>query len=126
MKKIIISVLIISLLVLPNGINAKKQINTTKNQVLNETKEELLISFLVPYITKAVLDHYDGTKQFWRTKIINVDNLRPGSYQAFRFSVKIETFVGPHNPPYSTDKLTFEKKGKKIELISYEEGIQRK
>ncbi|WP_424923072.1 DUF3888 domain-containing protein [Aureibacillus halotolerans] len=75
------------------------QSQNTKQQLI----EDALILSLSPVMQEAV-DHYFGTTtQYWRPKLLHI-----GKDPATIFTVhmQVETFVGPHNPPYHLVNLT--------------------
>lgn len=91
----------------------------TNEQVTTKEMEQILFAFLNPYIAKAVKQYYGLNRQFWKQQILEIENLGEGEYYAFRIKVKVETFVGPHGPPFGEEFITFEKRREKIKIIDF-------
>lgn len=77
--------------------------------------QQLILSMLFPYIEKSVENHYGELRQYMNAGIIDIEKIKEG----FKIKVIIETFVGPHNPPYGLDTITFIKSDSKIKEVDF-------
>lgn len=62
----------------------------------------ILKRFLNPYLQEAVNEYYGEYRQYTNTKILSIE---PAIY-ADILKVQVQTFVGPHKPPYGLDTIT--------------------
>jgi hypothetical protein len=77
--------------------------------------QKSILSILLPYIAKAVEKYYGEPRQYMNEGIIDIESTQDGS----KIKVTIETFVGPHNPPYGYDTITFLKSDSKIKEVDF-------
>lgn len=114
MRKMLLVLLFASMLSFnANPVQAKRDIP------VNDEKSQLIYSFLIPSIMKGINNYYGEFRQFDNPEFIYIKNLKPGGYGKFEVKLKVETFVGAHNPPYNTEVLTFLVENDKITQIEY-------
>ena len=77
--------------------------------------ERVLLSLLYPDIQKAVNNYYGNFRQFDKQKIIY---MKPKGLKQ-EIQVQVSTFVGPHNPPYGLDTITFILESSKLKAIDF-------
>lgn len=84
-------------------------------------ENEVIATLLTPHIINAIHEQYGEYRQFdlFNTKILNIRKAPNGEFD-FAVSVYVETFVGPHNPPYGYDTLLFEVTPSFVKLERYE------
>jgi internalin A len=70
---------------------------------------------LFPYIEKAIEKHYGEFRQYMNDGIIGIESTQDGLI----IKVILETFVGPHNPPYGLDTITFLKSDSEIKEVNF-------
>lgn len=56
-------------------------------------------------IREAVNDHYDGLRQYWKQEVLSVEKVSQSPY--YQVVIQVETFCGPHNPPYGLETMAF-------------------
>ncbi|NRD80864.1 DUF3888 domain-containing protein [Bacillus sp. BRMEA1] len=101
MKKSILIVIACSFLVSFTPVRAD---TVTKNNV--QLRDDLIIHFLYPLISKELEKHYGEIKQYYCANILEIKKLRQGSY-FFDVTVQVTTFEGAHNPPYDLVTIKF-------------------
>ncbi|MFF2907356.1 DUF3888 domain-containing protein [Paenibacillus sp. NPDC057934] len=81
---------------------------------------ELLLSTLNPAIQSAVATYYGSPRLYglYDAKILDVERLQPGRF-AFKVTVQVNTFVGPHNPPYGVETMTIAVNTGSSKVIQY-------
>lgn len=74
----------------------------------HEDLEDILMTTLSPSITNAVNGYYGSPREYglYDAKIIKTERITEGSY-GFKVTVQVKTFVGPHNPPFGLETITF-------------------
>lgn len=74
----------------------------------NNKEKDVLYALLNPRISNALVGYY-GVRKLYdlsNMKILSIEPLLPEGSFVFRVVVVVETFTGPHNPPYGRDKIT--------------------
>lgn len=61
----------------------------------NKLNQEFILSTLSPYIESAIKQFYGEYRQYMSAGILGIEKTE-GKY---RLKIRVETFVGPHNPP---------------------------
>ncbi|OCA84168.1 hypothetical protein A8F94_15720 [Bacillus sp. FJAT-27225] len=81
--------------------------------------KEVLIDRLLDPIGEAVEKQYGQSKLWFRgdEKILKIEKDSENYY--FLVTVQIQTFEGPHNPPYGRDTMTFKIRGSEVELLDF-------
>lgn len=82
-------------------------VNINQNESSQKLENDLLLRAFSPYISKSIENYYGEPRQFdlWDAKIINIKRLTPGSFN-FEITISVNTFKGPHNPPYGLETVT--------------------
>ncbi len=84
--------------------------------------QRVVITTLYRDIQKAIQEHYGETIRgydLYDAKIRKLESLR--GWSDFNVTVDVETFYGPHNPPYGLERMTFYiSLGEEPKLIKYE------
>lgn len=78
--------------------------------------ERILLNILGPYIRNQIKNYYGEARQYWNDKILYI---KPLMY-AHEIKVQVETFVGPHNPPYGIDTITLLLKNGEITVTDFQ------
>jgi len=89
---------------------------------VEELYQDISISFLTPYINKAVEDYYGHAYATdpWSIKVSDIK--RPNGYRTFVFVIKLEIspYTGPHNS-VGLDRITIQiKSGGNVKVESFE------
>ena len=88
----------------------------TKKEISLDASEQTLLRLLSGPVRNAIEDYYGEPRQYWNDEIISVQKV-PNSYY-YEVVMQVETFNGPHNPPYGIETMTF--------YISYGEVILKR
>ena len=88
----------------------------TKKEISLDASEQTLLRLLSEPVREAIQDYYGESRQYWNDEIISIQKV-PNSYY-YEVVMQVETFYGPHNPPYGIETMTF--------YISYGEVILKK
>lgn len=62
----------------------------------------ILKKFLYPYLQEAVNEYYGEFRQYNNATILSIEPTIYGDI----LKIQVQTFVGPHNPPYGLDTIT--------------------
>lgn len=89
---------------------------TSYNNYQDELKDTFISRQLNPYLSKAVEEYYGYSKPFMNTRILKVESL--GSF--IYFTIRLETFTGPHNPPYGVDTVIIAQEWNNIYVEDFE------
>ena len=81
----------------------------------DKLNQQLILSMLYPYIDEAVKNYYGEFRQYMDAGILNISQTK----EEFILKIRIETFVGPHNPPYGIDTLTINKNNGEIKVEEF-------
>ena len=84
--------------------------------------QRIVITLLYKDIRDAVNDYYKGNMRGLDLYKATVSNLEaPSGWAEFNVTVNVESFYGPHNPPYGLECMTFYVSlGEEPKLIKYE------
>lgn len=77
----------------------------TKKEISLEAAEQTLLRLLFEPAQDAIKDYYGEPRQYWRDEIISVQRVPNSNY--YEVIMQVETFYGPHNPPYGIETITF-------------------
>jgi hypothetical protein len=85
-------------------------------------KDQVIVSLLNPYIDRQVKKTYGPRPPLYSVAEAKILSLTQNSNQNVDFEVKIQiqTFRGPHNPPYGCDTFTFRVQPYSVELLHFE------
>lgn len=102
MKKKIIGLLTLIMLFTPTSYAYGKDIN-------ERVMQGFILGVLSNYMFEAVDKYYGEPRMFdlYDAKIIEMKPLKDGERFSSEIKVQIQTYVGPHNPPYGIDTITF-------------------
>ncbi len=77
----------------------------TENEISSETSEQILLRLLFHSAHDAIEEYYGEPRQYWRDEILSAEKVPDTSY--YKVVMQVETFYGPHNPPYGIETMTF-------------------
>lgn len=77
----------------------------SKSELPQDAVEQVVLRLLHKPVREAVSDYYDGPRQYWRQEVLNVQKVPQSPY--YEVVIRVETFSGPHNPPYVLETMTF-------------------
>lgn len=67
--------------------------------------EQTILSLLFTHVSTAIEDYYGEPRQYWEDKLLTVQKIPDTPY--YEVVMQVETFYGPHNPPYGIETMTF-------------------
>jgi len=88
----------------------------TKKEISLDATVQTLLRLLSEPARDAIEDYYGEPRQYWKDNIISVQKVPNSSY--YEVVMQVETFYGPHNPPYGIETMTF--------YVSYGEVMLKK
>ena len=77
----------------------------SKSELPQDAVEQVILRLLHQPVEEAVNDYYDGPRQYWEQKVLSVQKVPQSPY--YEVVLRVETFSGPHNPPYGLETMTF-------------------
>ena len=77
----------------------------SKSELPQDAMEQVILRLLHQPVKEAVNDYYDGPRQYWRQEVLSVQKVPQSPY--YEVVIRVETFYGPHNPPYGLETMTF-------------------
>ena len=77
----------------------------SKSELPQDAVEQVILRLLHQPVKEAVNDYYDGPRQYWEQKVLSVQKVPQSPY--YEVVIRVETFYGPHNPPYGLETMTF-------------------
>ena len=77
----------------------------SKSELPQEAMEQVVLRLLHQPVKEAVNDYYDGPRQYWEQEVLSVQKVPQSPY--YEVVIRVETFYGPHNPPYGLETMTF-------------------
>ena len=77
----------------------------SKKEISVDAAEQVIIDLLYQPTAAAVAEYYGEPTQFWHPEILSIQKV-PES-QNYEVVIQVETFQGPHNPPYGLETMTF-------------------
>ncbi len=80
-----------------------------------KNNEEFILNILSPYIAAAIKQYYGESRQYRNAGILNSERT-DGRY---RFTIRVETFVGAHNPPYGLETIRIIKDNSGIKIEDF-------
>ena len=88
----------------------------TQNEISCEDTEQVLLRLLYAPAQEAIAEYYGEPRQYWEGKILSVQKGAP----YYEVVMQVETFYGPHNPPYGIETMTFGIAAGKVKLQKFE------
>ncbi|MEA4921145.1 MAG: DUF3888 domain-containing protein [Clostridiaceae bacterium] len=80
--------------------------------------EQALIRMLSDDAEEAIKEYYGERRQYMNDKLLSVKKVAGTPY--YTAVLRVETFYGPHNPPYGIETMTFYISYGKVELRGFE------
>ena len=77
----------------------------SKSELPQDAVEQVILRLLHQPVKEAVNDYYDGPRQYWRQEVLSVQKVPQSPY--YEVVIRVETFYGPHNPPYGLETMIF-------------------
>lgn len=113
MRKIIAIVIICFLMCQP-ALAAENKVLATDDM------EQVILKLLCEPMLDAIADYYGQPRLYWpdSDKVNSIRQVPDTSF--FEVVVQVETFYGPHNPPFGIETMTFYVSCGKIELKKFE------
>jgi hypothetical protein len=83
-----------------------------------EAMEQTILRLLFDPVYNAIKDYYGEARQYWKDELLSVQRISaPLSY--YEVVMQVETFCGPHSPPFGVETMTFHISYGKVELKSF-------
>ena len=76
-----------------------------KEEISVDAAQQVIIDLLYQPTAVAVAEYYGEPTQFWLSSILSIQKVE--DLQNYEVVVQVETFQGPHNPPYGLETITF-------------------
>ena len=76
-----------------------------KEEISVDAAQQVIIDLLYQPTAVAVAEYYGEPTQFWHSRILSIQKVEDS--QNYEVVVQVETFQGPHNPPYGLETITF-------------------
>lgn len=68
--------------------------------------EQTILRLMSDPVQDAVETYYSGPRGIWKRQLLSVQKSSvPSRYEVV---IRVETFYGPHNPPWALDTMTFQ------------------
>lgn len=77
----------------------------SKSELPQDAVEQVILRLLHQPVREAVNDYYEGPRQYWEQKVLSVQKVPQSLY--YEVVIRVETYFGPHNPPYGLETMTF-------------------
>ena len=77
----------------------------SKKEISVDTAEQVILDLLYQPTAAAVAEYYGEPTQFWHPKILSIQKVADS--RNYEVVIQVETFQGPHNPPYGMETMTF-------------------
>jgi len=114
MKKIFFTLIIFTVL---SSLTVYLVYATEKSEKSIVAMEQTILRFLSDSADDAIKEYYGEPRQYWEDKIISVQKVSGTPYEVV---MQVETFYGPHNPPYGLETMIFHIDYGEIKLIKFE------
>ena len=88
--------------------------NDKTHEMSSEAANQTLLRLLFDPAYNAIKDYYGEPRQYWEDEILSVQEVPTSEY--YEVVLQVETFYGPHNPPYGIETMTFYVSYSKVEL----------
>ncbi len=109
MRKVI-AVIIVSLLL------SQSAFAMENNKKSPEAMEQTILRLLFTPAHNAISEYYGEPRQYWHDELLSIRQVSDTPY--YEAVMRVETFYGPHNPPYGIETMTF--------YVSYGKAMQIK
>ena len=76
-----------------------------QSELPQDAMEQVILRLLHQPVKETVNDYCDGPRQYWEQKVLSVQKVPQSPY--YEVVIRVETFYGPHNPPYGQETMTF-------------------
>lgn len=117
MKKFL-AVMVVVVLVLGSFILLTAFFNKTNEKPVEEMEQAILC--LLEYETfAAVRNYYGEPRQYMNSELLSLQKISQYP-DCFEVVVQVETFYGPHNPPYGIETITFHFQYDEVKLINFQ------
>ena len=77
----------------------------SKKEMPQDAVEQVILRLLHQPVKEAVNDYYNEPRQYWEQEVLSVQKVPQSPY--YEVVIRVETFYGPHNPPYGLETMTF-------------------
>ena len=77
----------------------------SKKEVSVDAAEQVILDLLYQPTAEAVAEYYGEPTQFWHPEILSIRKVSDS--RSHEVVIQVETFQGPHNPPYGLETITF-------------------
>ncbi len=81
----------------------------------DKLNQEFILSMLSPYIESAIKQYYGEYRQYMSAGILSTEK----SDGKYRLKIRVETFMGPHNPPYGIETMIITEDGSGIKVEDF-------
>ena len=116
MKKVVYSLVAVFIL---SSLIAHLAIVKGNDKKSVEAMEQTILRLLADPVDAAIRDYYGESRQHWKDKLLSVKRI-PDPLPYYEVVEQVETFVGPHGPPFGIETMTFHISYGKVELKSFE------
>lgn len=85
----------------------------------SEAMEQAILALLTDETFEAVQDYYGEPKQYMDPTLLSLKKISeyPDCFEAV---IQVESFYGPHNPPYGIETITFHIQYDKVTLVNFQ------
>ena len=80
--------------------------------------KETILRLLAHPVQQAITDYYGESRQYWNDEILAIKMVPRTPY--YEVVVRVETFYGPHNPPYGIETISFYVSYGSVELKTFQ------
>ena len=77
----------------------------SKKEMPQDAVEQVILRLLHQPVKEAVNDYYNEPRQYWEQEVLSVQKVPQSPY--YEVVIRVETFYGPHNPPYGLETMIF-------------------
>ena len=77
----------------------------SKKELPQDAVEQVILRLLHQPVKEAVNDYYNEPRQYWEQEVLSVQKVPQSPY--YEVVIRVETFYGPHNPPYGLETMIF-------------------
>ena len=77
----------------------------SRKAISADAAEQVILDLLYQPTAAAVAEYYGEPTQFWHPEILSIQ--KDSVSQDHEVVIQVETFQGPHNPPYGLETMTF-------------------
>jgi len=106
-----VAIAVVSLLI------ATTALAESKSGASAEDMEKTILRLLSDPMYDAIDDYFGQPRQYMNDQLLSVRKLPDRPY--YEVVVQVETFYGPHNPPYGLETMTFYISYGKVTLKDY-------